>query len=424
MTKLVYIALAVMLIEGIFFSTRRTQHSFSINLLSTERTVELPTLTGPYAIGRSSFNWTDTTRPEAMTEDPTDHRELIVHLWYPTQPTTNSEKAPYMPNLAALKKAIKGPEVNAWQSVQTHTVVDAPVSDSKPNYPVLVFSPGNMMNSASYSFLIEDLASHGYVVAAIDHPYDARAVLLSNGKVAIFGEERWPRLKPSASALPPMDSDYARFYRERVKVRATDASFVLNQLESLNAGKTTARFSGRFDLTHVAILGHSVGGVAVGEACHLDQRFKAGVNLDGMTGEGPFYLDANGQSFNQPLLLLTKPFFPSDDKLAEWKITRQDWQTMREKNDNRFFKSIKSGSYRIAINGATHQSFSDDPLLISMLTKPQEIEAHRRRAKIIRDYTLAFLDKHLRGNSVVLLDKSSSEYPEVTFDSWKNGASK
>jgi hypothetical protein len=40
-----------------------------------------------------------------------------------------------------------------------------------------------------------------------------------------------------------------------------------------------------------------------------------------------------------------------------------------------------------------------------------------RMVKIINDYTLAFFDKHLKGETSPLLDGPSPDYPDVEFQS-------
>ena len=390
--------------------------TFFVSAKTDERRVEFISPTGSYAVGRSTFRWIDQTRAEAMTSEPDDHRELVAYLWYPAAPTTQ-ERAAYIPDLSILKKVIRGPEAGAWQKVQTHSFSDAPLSSSQPKYPVLILSPGNDMNSTLYSFLIEELVSHGYVVVGLDHPYDSRAVVLSTGKVVGLAQDKWPPL-PKQQLVPNQESDYSRFYHERVKTRAQDASFALSQLEKLNLDQGS-RLRGHLDLERVGFLGHSVGGVAAGKVCQLDQRFKACLNLDGITSGGPFYLDEHGRGFDQPYLLLTKPFRLSSEKLAELKLSREEWEANRERHEGQYFRAVKAGSYKVAIEGATHQSFSDDALLLATLLKPQELAAHKRRAQIIREYTRAFFDKYLKGTSVSLLDVASPQYPEVQVEVWR-----
>ena len=46
---------------------------------------EIPPPTGPFIVGRTSFYWKDPARPETLTDDPNDRRELMVTLWYPAR---------------------------------------------------------------------------------------------------------------------------------------------------------------------------------------------------------------------------------------------------------------------------------------------------------------------------------------------------
>src|SRR5438876_10313 len=49
--------------------------------------------------------------------------------------------------------------------------------------PLLVFSPGFTGAASASTALLEDLASHGYVVLDIVHPYEVVAATLSGGSV-------------------------------------------------------------------------------------------------------------------------------------------------------------------------------------------------------------------------------------------------
>jgi predicted dienelactone hydrolase len=59
----------------------------------TKRLAELPSPTGPFAIGRTTFYWVDSARAETLTADPNDKRELMVTLWYPAQKLKDLSRA-------------------------------------------------------------------------------------------------------------------------------------------------------------------------------------------------------------------------------------------------------------------------------------------------------------------------------------------
>src|SRR6187399_1278284 len=46
--------------------------------------IQLPAPTGSHRVGRMSFYAVDSTRSEKMKDDPNDRRELVFHVWYPT----------------------------------------------------------------------------------------------------------------------------------------------------------------------------------------------------------------------------------------------------------------------------------------------------------------------------------------------------
>src|SRR5215813_8874 len=202
---------------------------------------ELPAPTGKFAVGRTSIHWVDASRPEAMTDDRNDRRELMVTLWYPAESATG-EPAPYIDNLDKLADAPNQPLFNLARSVRSHAIAGARISSAEPSYPALIFSPGNQTNVATYAAQIEDLASHGYIVIGIDHPYESLGALYPDGRIARYSEERRPK-----QGSPNFQEEFERYYRQRVDWRAADATFVMNQLEKPGAGPATAHFRARFD---------------------------------------------------------------------------------------------------------------------------------------------------------------------------------
>lgn len=383
-----------------------------------ERVVEFPAPTGSYAIGRTTFRWIDSTRPEAMTEDANDQRELVVHLWYPAEAIANATPAPYFPDLEALKKEVK--IAGALRTVRARAMADAPIATAQASYPVILLLHGNEMNSAQYSVFVEELVSHGYIVAGIDSPGEARAVLLTGNKIVSYAGTKWATFNKVVidPNIPLEQQEYPRLYRSRVDARIADASFVLTQLEKLN-GEKKNRLAGRFDLARAGIFGHSHGGVAAGTAGLADARFKACLNLDGMAERGPYFPDAKDNGPAVPFMLLTRKLDePSDKALEDMKMTREVWRERRDARLNTQFGRVKSGSYRVVIRGAKHNSFSNDAMMEAALLKPKDLDAQRRYALIVRAYTLAFFDQHLRGKTSPRLNTAAPEYPEVEFQKW------
>ena len=77
------------------------------------------------------------------------------------------------------------------------------------------------MNTRVYSSLLADLASHGYVVMAIDPTYEVFATTLSGGRVAGFHSPGW--------FGRPVE-DIVRYERSRLLVWAADTRFAIERL--------------------------------------------------------------------------------------------------------------------------------------------------------------------------------------------------
>jgi hypothetical protein len=243
-------------------------------------------------------------------------------------------------------------------------------------YPVLLISPGNGTNVEFYSVLAGEIASHGYVVMGINHPYDVPAVKLSDGEVAPYDKAQWSLGTSSHQA----------YTRERMKVRVADILFALDQVEYLGASANSP-FAGILDLDAIAVAGHSLGGIAASEVCKTDERFKACLNFDGSQAGGPFSMEETAIPPSQPFLYLTK----------EAQLHPRLLQS---------FESISEG-YWVVVHGATHDSFTDGPIL-----QPSLLPVPNRADQImnwIQKYTLAFLDQTLKAKPSGLLSRNSEE---------------
>src|SRR5512133_693315 len=67
---------------------------FSVSL-ALPLLIPMQTLTpsGPYAVGTTTYEWTDTQRLETYTDAPEDYRKLAVQFWYPADQKPGFGKA-------------------------------------------------------------------------------------------------------------------------------------------------------------------------------------------------------------------------------------------------------------------------------------------------------------------------------------------
>ena len=152
-----------------------------------------PVPTGPYAVGTMTYTvYTD--REEARA--PGTRRSVPVRVYYPVHKTSvqGMAKARYMSkNVAAgLRKAIHAPidydRLEAAGDNVSECYPDAPwIADAR--FPLVVFNHGLSSYRESNSFLSLDLASQGYVVIAVGHPYDACCAELDDGTCIFFDAE-------------------------------------------------------------------------------------------------------------------------------------------------------------------------------------------------------------------------------------------
>ena len=355
---------------------------------------DLPAPGGPYEIGTVTYHLVDETRPEIYTEDSGDVREIVVQLWYPAVPGDNAPRAPYLEAVD-----IAGPAVaarlnlppfllNHVDLIEAHSFLEAPVAPGGP-YPLLVFSHGLRGLRAQNTVLMETLASHGYVVASIDHTYGNVLTVFPDGKVAFYnGEMIFAGDAPTVTGGAGL-----------IDVWGADVRFLLDRATFWNSNPDHL-LAGTLDLERVGTLGHSTGGGTALEACALDERCAAVVGLDAWVEpvSPPLLVD-----YPHPVLFLSAPDWLGPENTAAGRTLYQDRQDL---------------GYLLTIAGTEHFDFSDLPMLsplTPLLGLSGEIESERALA-IINAYTLAFFDQVLKGEPSPLLDGPSPDYPEVSFE--------
>jgi predicted dienelactone hydrolase len=170
---------------------------------ATASHLRLPEPGGEFAVGRDRLAWTDADRPELHTPDPSDRRAVAAQIWFPAAAGTG-QPGPYLSGLGAIAQTLvdsgEVTRLQAWglRWVRHHALDGAAVSTAEPAYPVVVLSPGNATNVAFYATLGEHLASRGYVVVGVDHPYQVAAVQLPDGTVAGYDSSADAATSPGA----------------------------------------------------------------------------------------------------------------------------------------------------------------------------------------------------------------------------------
>jgi hypothetical protein len=148
-------------------------------------TPSLPAPTGPSPVGTTSLCLNDASRPDPWAAG-VNTRELMVSLWYPAA-APDGRRAPYMTpaesELQLISRGITGVPPDALSTVATNAVGDATPAGHRRGLPLVVLSPGFTNARSALTALAEDLASHGYVVAGIDHTYESYATAFPDGRI-------------------------------------------------------------------------------------------------------------------------------------------------------------------------------------------------------------------------------------------------
>lgn len=201
---------------------------------------EAPVGSGSYVVKVETFTWEDESRVETFT-DTGENRALTVRICYPENGTGK--------------------------------------------YPLVVFSHGAFgVIDSNYSTCVE-LASCGYVVASIAHPYHAMFVEDVNGKRTFVDMDFMQRVYADNGAD---DAEAERrvyeFSLEWMELRTADMNFVLDTI--LEKAETEEGLFALVDAERIGLFGHSMGGATAVGLGRERSDIDAVIDLEGtMAGE-------------------------------------------------------------------------------------------------------------------------------------------
>ncbi|WP_017596308.1 alpha/beta hydrolase family protein [Nocardiopsis potens] len=382
-----------------------------------------PEPTGPYAVGQVRLHLADEGRGHPWVAGA-ERRDLMVTLWYPAAEDGGGEPARYVPEAVEgvldgeLEQAGLPREAVDFAGSPVHASIGADPAPGAGPMPVLLYSHGFNQTRHQATAQLEELASRGYAVAAMDHPYESSAVELPDGRV----------LRDAV----PGGMDTAEMYREAVGVRVADAGLVLDALEEAAAGGGPAvggdplpeGLGAALDLSSVGMFGHSAGGLTAAEAMLADDRIDAGADLDGSIG----YHIGDEEWAESTLRGADRPFLLFGGGLSGGAGRPH---TSEHSPDWRMFRDASTGEVlELYMAEGEHMGFIDTQWYVPQIeaagwsggpTWRDTVEASigtvdpERSTAAQRAYLTAFFDEHLRGEERPLLDGPSPDHPDVAF---------
>ncbi|WP_424186699.1 alpha/beta hydrolase family protein [Actinokineospora sp. G85] len=322
-----------------------------------------PTPTGRYAVGTTERQWTD----HARTDTDGAARIVVAQFWYPA--TATGARSPYLGSTPAKSTVVADgladylgvPRfvLDGLPRATTAASLDTPAARGR--FPLVLFSPGLGGVRTQNTAWAEELASRGYVVIGLDHPFDSAVVVLADGRA----------IPTAVTATGDDEVDQATAQR-CAETRALDLRFALDALSTVNA--TDPLLRGRLAVDRAAAAGHSLGGGAAMMAAGQDKRFQAVVNLDG-------YPYSAGETRYPPLLILHHPVPPNDE------FTRAMATAL----------PLSSDGTRTEIPGSAHLTFTDAPLYLPPLPTLTGTLGRHHPTTLTADLTDAFLTRVLPG---------------------------
>ncbi len=349
----------------------------------------LPAPAGPFCVGVTDYHWIDPDRPEPYTpDDDADTREVMVRIFYPAPSAATEAYGDYASEavLQAFAEVLGLEDLEEiLADVPVQSRLEASLADAAEPFPVVLFSPGLGSVFQVSTALLEDLASRGYVVVAVNHPYISAITEFPDGRVIIgdlLGDET------------DHDKNFA--------LLPGDLQLVLDEVLALNAADPSDRFTDRLDPSRIGAFGHSLGGAAALALLDVDQRVIAGIDMDGSLHA----YDSDGGPI---------------DRAVMFHLAGSDEPAFQPEMID-FWGRLEGPGYAVFVPEAGHYSYVDLPVFLVNFFPDESLEDWTagtvdpvRMTALVSEYNAAFFEAFLRDGEVDTVGDLANAYPEVTL---------
>lgn len=369
----------------------------------------LPEPSGQYRIGVAYLNFVDESRREVFDDSGLSRREITVKVWYPSD--LQSAPEPYFAEAesAFVMKYLQFPPM--FKGLKTNGGRDLPVSSKENKYPVLIFNHGWGEHYSQNTILMEELASHGYIVFSLAHHHECKFSSYPDGRLihidmenprfrkirqeqmSAFSQGHFEKLRKAADdeererifldmsrALPTLFTESSTYWAE-------DIAFFISRLKMMNGGDP--RFKAKLDLDRIGVFGMSLGGLATSIVCSTDAGIRAGVNID-----GALPIPSIHGKYRIPFMYLNSKRYLGCGNL----LTGQSTQDC----------------YSLSVKDSDHYNFTDHSIYpIPMVRFLLGSIDGKRTIEIMNVLALAFFDKYVKQTGEIDLVKAAGRYPEI-----------
>lgn len=297
--------------------------------------------TGRYEVAQSSAILVDESRIETFENDGSK-REVPVHFYYPE--TTNE------------------------------------------TFPLVIFSHGAFGYYQSNTSTYKELASNGYVVISLDHPYHSFFCKDTKGNLILVNSEFLNEVM-QVNDHTCSEKEILDVTKKWLDIRTSDISFVIDQIELYNQNnqlngawhteEDIQKVLQLVDVEHIGVMGHSLGGASAVELGRIREDIDAVIDLDGtMLGENrevmncePFLFE--NEEYTEKNVINETPYpipvFAIDSVLHHESREEAKKVNMPYAN-NTVLENAKEG-YETYILNTAHMNFTDLPLISPFLAK-------------------------------------------------------
>lgn len=306
-------------------------------------------VTGPYAIGTTRHTHTDSQRPEPYSNN-VEYRRANVVCWYPEN------------------------------------------AGGGETFPLVIFSHGGLGTENSNESLYRELASHGYVVCSIGHPYHAFWTKSEDGRITFVSLEYFGEFQREDAKTDKQGS--FRDYQKWMETRTADINFVMDTILTKAAEGADSVYA-LVDSARIGVMGHSLGGSAALAMPRQRDDIAAVIAL-----ESPFLYDIVGVEQDEfiwldevyPVPVLNIYSDSSWDHLSEWAQYARNADLLTD---------APPTAISLYLPGRGHLSLTDlslaSPLLTRLLEGGKPTQDSEAYLKAINQACLVFFDRYLKG---------------------------
>ena len=324
-------------------------------------------VSGQYPIAQTSVIVIDSSRTDPFEQDGS-FREVPVHFYYPAD-AAGGER-----------------------------------------FPLVVFSHGAFGYYQSNTSTYMELASNGYVVAALDHPHHAFFTRDTEGKT-VLADMDFISTAMNLNSMDDREVQYA-LYRDWMALRTADMNFAVDEIKtaaqtgaadeswyiSEKDGGAIQTVLGMTDVSRIGLMGHSMGGATAVQLGRERSDIAAVIDLDG-TMLGEYVGVENGE-----MLVRDDPYTVPVLDLNNWESynNNEEYIARGFPYPNVEVVGHAAEGFSVGIRDSRHMDFTDLPLLSPFLGKM--LGSGERSTEeimtIVNSLVLSFFNCYLKGEGV------------------------